>query len=97
VLFRSVEEIHLYFGLPNPQVDFFNLGYSWETFQKYTQNETHSLFKDPQFRTPSKGDYQLSPKSPARGAGIPLGRTVERDMVGNIRKFQPGPTLGAWE
>jgi len=89
-------DYNLYFGLSKPRFDWDGKGRSWDEFKAIGQ-ETHAILRDPQFKDPAQGDYRLLPQSPARGAGLPLDKMVEKDISSNIRPKMSKPSLGAFE
>lgn len=87
---------NLYFGLLKTRFDWRGALHSWDEFKKNTQNEVQALLQDPLFEDLTQGNYSLKSQSPAKGAGLPVDKTLENDINGQKRRISH-PSLGAWE
>lgn len=87
---------NLYYGLPQPLFDWRGTILSWNDFKRISQQETHSIFKDPKFMDPANNNYNVDPQSPAKKAGTSIEKVLDKDLSGKKRN-QASPTIGAFE
>lgn len=70
--------------------------YSLTDFRTASSQDANSLSADPQFTSPTTGDFHLRPNSPARNAGTDLGDDYDIDFDGNDQdRFGRGWEIGA--
>lgn len=79
-------EASVFTGTTTIDLDFCNIqGPVPASSGSLTVTQSNLLSVDPQFRSPSNGDYRLLPSSPMIDAGAPLMTPASRDAFGNPR------------
>ena len=78
----------VYRVVSGPLTEWSGTGYSWNDWKKHSQQDVHSINRNPLFFNSPSGDFRLAVKSPCRNAGVNLD-LEEMDYYGN-----PVPSSG---
>jgi hypothetical protein len=93
-------DYNLYFAPANESWSWGSSTYSTlKSFEQGSHGDSHSLFVDPKFVNASADNCHLSSNSPAIGAGIDLGSSIEGqyDLDGNPRVRGNAVDIGCYE
>lgn len=98
----STLDHNLYYGGTATPFTWNGTVYSVANYLAASRQDAHSVFADPLFTSPSKGDFSLTLNSPAISAGVNLDSTYQFDLAPgsvwplNVRTANQS-TNGAWD
>ena len=72
----------VYRVVSGPLTEWSGTGYSWNDWKEHSQQDVHSINRNPLFVNSASGDFRLAVKSPCRNAGVNLD-VEEMDYYGN--------------